>query len=97
MIRLFKNIWLILTLDCQGSAELTSQSFDRQLRWPERIAVWFHCLICSKSRKLNTQLSAINTKLEKVLSSEQASAQFSLSSEAKLRIQEKLDQARDAK
>lgn len=62
-----KRAWTILTIDCQGSAELVSQSFDRKLHWSENLAVWVHCRLCSKSRKLNTQLKAMNQKLDAVL------------------------------
>lgn len=64
------KIILILTLDCEQSAKLTSDSFDRELNWAERLAVKLHCLICSKSRKLDRQLGTLNQALLNKLSEE---------------------------
>jgi hypothetical protein len=57
------KIYLILTLDCEESAKLTSDSFDRDLDWSEYWAAKLHRLICSKSRKLNRQLVELNSAL----------------------------------
>ena len=59
-----KKIYLILTLYCAQSANLTSDSFDRDLDWSERVATKLHRMICSKSRKLNRQLTELNNALE---------------------------------
>ena len=62
--RFLLKIYLILTLDCEQSAHLTSDSFDRDLDWSERVASALHRLICGKSRKLHHQLIALNETLE---------------------------------
>ena len=87
MIRLFKNIWFILTVDCETSASLTSESFDRKLHWSESVAVSLHCLICSKSRRLNRQMIAMDQKLREVSTSEPEIAEhFRLDDAARQRI-----------
>ena len=86
---------MILTLDCQGSAELTSESFDRQLHWAERIAVKLHCMICAKSRRLNHQLTDLNKKLDEVMIEQKSDQSLSLSSDARNRIAQKLRAIRD--
>ena len=64
MKHFFQQIYLILTLDCAQSAKLTSDSFDRDLDWSERVAAKLHRMICSKSRKLNRQLTDLNDALQ---------------------------------
>ena len=44
MIKFFRGLWLILTLDCEQSARLTSESFDRPLSRVEIQALWIHVL-----------------------------------------------------
>lgn len=65
MIRFIQKIYLILTLDCEQSARLTSDSFDRELDWSERIANRLHRLICGKSRRLHHQLVALQENLDR--------------------------------
>ena len=84
MNRFFKQIWMILTLDCEGSAQLSSESLDRRLNWAERTAVWAHCMICKKSRELDGQLIQLGKKLDGMAPS-QLKAE-SLSDDAKARI-----------
>ncbi len=83
---------MILTLDCEQSAQLTSQSFDRPLSWAEKIAGKLHRIICSKSRRLDIQLILLNQALESKLSDESMSIAASLSDAAKERIRERLCQ-----
>lgn len=92
MIQLAKSIWMILTLDCQGSAELTSQSFDRKLHWSENLAVKLHCMICSKSRRLNRQLRLMDQKLNQTFAENVES--IKLSDVAKARMSKRLQEAR---
>lgn len=56
-------IHLILTLNCQQSARLTCESFERKLSWSERTAVTAHHWICKSSRNLNRQLRAMEKSL----------------------------------
>ena len=88
MKQIFHDIYLILTLDCEGSARLTSESIDRKLRWSEAIALKAHQLICAKSRKLDRQLLELHAGLRKEID-----GQLSLS--ARQRIQAKIDERMD--
>ena len=94
MIQLIKNIWMILTLDCQGSAELTSESFDRELHWSEHLAIKLHCMICSKSRNLNRQLRVMDQKLNQAFQENVESIR--LSDDAKARMSKRLKEARQS-
>lgn len=62
--KLFGMTYLILTLDCEDSAELTSEGFDRPLDWAERTALVLHRMICGQSRRLHNQMEALHDKLE---------------------------------
>jgi hypothetical protein len=70
MKQFFADIYLILTLDCEGSAKLTSDSMDRELRWAEHVAATMHRMICAKSRKLDRQLVQLNSTIENGLEAE---------------------------
>ena len=83
---------MILTLDCEGSAELTSDSFDRKLTWAEKIAVQIHCLLCAKSRKLKHQMTSLNNRLDDLMENKMKPA-LALSDEARQRIADRLAQA----
>ena len=91
MIQLLKNIWFILTVDCEMSAALTSESFDRELHWSESVAVYLHCLICNKSRKLNRQMVALNERLQQMTTEPEITEQFRLDNDARQRIRQALE------
>lgn len=61
-----KSIWrglvLILTLDCEGSAWLVSESLDRRLTLAERWAVRLHHLVCRSSRELAKQIRDLHAQ-----------------------------------
>ena len=61
-MRFFRALRLILTIKCEKSAMLTSESFDRRLTFSERFAVGFHQAYCRKSRRLAAQLSMLEVK-----------------------------------
>ncbi|MEM7783393.1 MAG: zf-HC2 domain-containing protein [Planctomycetota bacterium] len=82
---------MILTLDCEGSAHLTSESLDRPLNWAENLAVKIHRAICKKSRRLNRQLIQMHNQLHE-LEKSHASESYQLSTEARKRIASKLNQ-----
>ena len=88
MIRLIKNIWFILTLDCEQSAALTSESFDRKLHWSESTAIYLHCLICKKSRRLNRQMIALDRRLQDVSPEPEIAQHYHLGDNAKQRIRQ---------
>lgn len=87
-MKLLSKIYLILTLDCEQSAKLTSDAMDRPLDWSERIATVLHRMICAKSRRLHSQLNDLNNALEKSCSSLEYVPD--LSSEARQRMLEKI-------
>lgn len=89
MMQLFRRIWFILKTDCEGSAVLTSESFDRELHWSERWAVRLHCLICRKSYRLNRQMTALDEKLRQP-EGEKSMFDLKLSDEAREKIRMKL-------
>ncbi len=64
MKQFFSDIYLILMIDCEGSAKLTSDSLDRRLRWAERVAAFMHRLICEKSRRLHRQVVQMNATIK---------------------------------
>ena len=57
-------VYMILTLDCEESAKLTSQGFDRPLDWSERAALFVHRLTCGQSRRLHEQMESLHRKME---------------------------------
>jgi len=64
-MKLLHQIWMILTLNCEDSARLTSASMDRPLNSMERWAVAAHRLICARSRRLNSQMLKMNEAFTK--------------------------------
>jgi hypothetical protein len=50
---------LILTLRCDRASALASESYDRALSRPERIALAMHRLICGPCRRLRRQLATL--------------------------------------
>lgn len=68
-MQIVKGVILILFMNCEQSALLTSDSFDRPLsRW-ERVALWCHLAICGKSRRLAAQMKMLETKIEEARNS----------------------------
>lgn len=90
MKALAQQIWMILTLDCEGSARLTSESMDRPLNWAERWAVRMHRFVCKKSRKLNRQM----LEMHRAMLTQRETNPIGLSHEARERIQDRLEQLR---
>ena len=72
MKQFFQQLWLILSLDCEQSAHLTSESFDRPLTRAESVALTIHRLICAKSRRLNQQMIQLHRALQNVLAETEA-------------------------
>ena len=86
MKSLLRGIKLILTLDCEGSARLTSEGFDRKLSIYEKLAIRAHNSLCKKSRKLARQLKKLH---QAMLNEEDSDCKpVGMSAEAKNRIQQ---------
>jgi hypothetical protein len=89
MNRFLKAIWLILTLDCEQSARLSSDSLDRELSLSEKVAFWIHRKICKQSRQFDIELRFMNAAMQKRL--QDATVQrYCLSQAARERIREAL-------
>lgn len=73
------------------SAALTSESFDRKLHWSESAAVNLHCMICSKSRKLNRQMMVMDKRLQELTSEPEIAGHFRLDDSARERIKKAID------
>ena len=63
---LLKDIRLILTANCRETSHLVSDSLDRDLRWPERVAVRAHVLICRSCRGFKRQLLFLRDAVNKL-------------------------------
>ena len=92
-MKLLHQIWMILTLNCEDSARLTSASMDRPLNWAERTALAAHRMICSKSRRLNHQMLKMNKAFMQMSSDGPAQG---LSADAKSRIRSAIAKNPDA-
>lgn len=92
------DVICILTIDCRQSSRLTSESLDRPLRWPERVALRMHRLGCWSCRRLKRQLAFLHDAARR-LDREQIACGCSesdgLSTEAKQRMKTVLKVARD--
>ena len=96
-MKLLHQIWLILTLNCEASARLTSDSMDRPLNWAERSAVAAHRMICAKSRRLNSQMLDMNKALTQANAFEKSDGPIKgLSPDAKSRIRSAISETPDA-
>jgi len=96
-MKLLHQIWMILTLNCEDSARLTSDSMDRSLNWAERSAVSAHRMICGKSRRLNCQMLDMNKALKQAKAFENSDGPVEgLSSDAKSRIRAAISDTPDA-
>lgn len=49
-------IWRILTLHCDESSRLASESLDRPLAGPDRLALRLHGLVCASCRRYRVQI-----------------------------------------
>ncbi len=87
MKSLLAAIQLVLTLNCEQSARLVSESFDRRLSPAERMAVFCHHRICRSSRQLAAQLRQLEETLRTAKEPVQADAdRMRLDEEARQRI-----------
>jgi len=92
MTKIIKGVFLILMLDCEQSARLTSESFDRPLsRW-ERWALRIHQACCSSSYRVARQMEMVARGLKERNESQQSlpALSESLSEEARDRIRQNL-------
>lgn len=87
-----KNIAHILTLTCDQAARYMSESQEKPLKSVERMALFFHLLVCRFCRKYRRQLKflrALMTKLTNADTYEKATLHF-IETEQKQAFQERL-------
>ena len=54
---------MVLTLVCDESSHLLSDSLDRPLTWVERLALRLHLLICRNCRRFRRQIDFIHAAM----------------------------------
>lgn len=89
-----RRAWRILSMRCDQSVELMSQSQDESLPLLDRLALRSHLLFCKPCRRMARQLLFLRTALEAAVSRVEGSGQR-LSDEARGRILRALGQTRD--
>lgn len=57
-------IKLLLTLECEQSTHLVSDSLDRELSWVERWAVRLHAIGCWSCRRFGKQIRLLRDSLQ---------------------------------
>ena len=62
--RWFHTLRLILFMDCETSARLTSDSFERSLSAAERLGLRIHQFLCRNSYRLARQMEMMETELQ---------------------------------
>ncbi len=90
MSNAFKGIWQILTLRCEESDRLMSDSLDRRLTWSERTALKGHVAVCRGCRRARRQLLILQQTVRKSLDIASAAVDEMLSPEARDRIRQAL-------
>ena len=86
----WRAIKLLLTLKCDESTRLVSESFERDLTGVERWAVRLHSISCGACRQLKKQLSRLQE-----IGQQFTSKQDGLSGDAKERIASQILDASD--
>ena len=61
----FSTIKLILTLACEESTRLVSESLDRDLPWGERWAVRLHAVCCRSCTRYRKQIELLREALRR--------------------------------
>lgn len=90
MIRIIKGVILILMLDCEQSARLTSESFDRPLSRSERWALKIHQFCCRSSYRVARQMEMVSQALKEKPDSDLMASSDRMSDDARDRIRQQL-------
>jgi hypothetical protein len=89
---------LLLTLTCDESTRLVSESLDRSLRPAERWAVRLHAISCRSCRRYRKQLAFLRSAIARLGRGDtEAAASISLDPDAKERIRRALAEASEKK
>lgn len=86
MKRLLSALKLLLTLKCEQSTRIISQSLDQELSSVERWAVRLHYLSCYSCRRFGVQIHQLKTALR--MCPEKTSEDLRLPPEAVQRIED---------
>jgi predicted anti-sigma-YlaC factor YlaD len=61
-----QSFWRILTLHCNGAAELTSRRMDEVLPASDKVALAMHVAICKSCRGFQQQLHVMRDALQRM-------------------------------
>lgn len=89
MRKLFSAVKLMLTLKCEQSTHLVSDSLDRELSFAERWAVRLHYIGCWSCRRFGKQIQQLRKSLQ--LYAKRSEEDATLSAEAVRRIRDAID------
>ena len=90
MTRFLAAIRLLLTLRCEQSTMIVSESLDRELSFVERWAVRLHCISCWSCRRFGKQIRQLREALRGY--PDKTSDQHGLSPDAIARIKQAIEQ-----
>jgi predicted anti-sigma-YlaC factor YlaD len=60
------DLWRLLNLPCDGMSRLASESLDRDLTLPERLALRSHMLYCSACRRYTRQITLLRDAMRRL-------------------------------
>lgn len=87
------GFWRLLNAPCRDMAALISAAQDRNLPWPQRVAVTLHLSYCKACRRYRRQIRLIRETLREFVSDLESAEVLSgpaLGPEARERIQRRL-------
>jgi hypothetical protein len=90
-----ERLMQILTLKCEGASFFVSRELDEPLGLSERLAVRGHLLVCGSCRRFRRQLQFLHLALHRLSAKQEETGpeQYSLSPEARARIERALAEA----
>jgi len=88
MKKFFSAAKLMLTLKCEESTHIVSDSLDRELSWVERWAVRLHYISCWSCRRFGKQIRLLR---ESLLNRPDQTGEPTLSPNALQRIRDAID------
>ena len=95
MLKTIQGLFLILMLDCEQSARLTSESFDRPLSKTEILALGIHQFLCRSSHRVARQMEMMARAMKEQGISELQLSADRLPEDARERIRKMLRENQD--
>ncbi len=86
-MKCIKGLILILMMDCEQSARLTSESFDRKLTKFEVLALKIHQFCCRSSYRVARQMEMVYRQLQQSNSLEMKGDNLSNAARSRIRSQ----------